>query len=318
MTTDTLTLVQDRGHVRCGVGDVQAGFAETDATGRWRGMDIDLCSALAAAVLGDKAAVTVRSLAPIDRLQALARGDVDVLSGGVAWDLSRDSGFGVVSVGVFFYDGIGLMVPRGVAVTSILELSGSSLCVQAGTRAEPATIDYFERQGMRTKFIRSDSWDTLVQYYATGACAGLIGDTSDLAISRSRMPKPLDHAILPEVITKEPHGPAVRPHDSRWFTIVRWTMMAMIAAEELGITQLNASAMRASRSTAVRRFLGLESNLGQGLGLREDWPFQVIQQVGNYAEVFDRNLGEASPLRLPRGLNELWTKGGLHYAFPFR
>lgn len=314
----TLDAVKARGYVNCGVGDNTPGFSEVDGNGTWSGLDVEFCSALAAAVFGDKNNVKFRALQTADRFRALREGEVDVLMRTSAWTLSRDSDLGARFVGVLFYDGQGFLAPRGHAVASVLELSGASICVLPGGTGERAVSEFFTRSKMRYQLITSPRWDDLVKAYAAGSCTALTGDLSLLAYERSRLAVPADHVLLTEMISKEPLGPFVKAGDDTWFAIVRWTAMALVAAEELGLSSTNVAGMTGTSFMDIRRFLGLEANLGQPLGLARDWAFQVIKQAGNYGEIFERTLGAGSVLKLERGLNNLWTKGGLMYAAPFR
>jgi general L-amino acid transport system substrate-binding protein len=314
----TLDAIRARGNILCGIGEPEAGFSEINEARVRSGLDVEFCSALAAAILGSKDAVKFWPLAPNDRFKTLQTGDVDVLARGATWTLSRDSELGARFAGVLFYDGQGFLTRRGNAVASVLELSGASICALPGPMGEQGVADFFNAQRMRYQIVTQAHWDDVVKAYAAGDCTVLSGDVSLLASARSKMKQPGDHMILPELITKEPAGPAVRQDDAQWFAVVRWTLMALIEAEELGITSANVDAMRASNEPEVRRFLGLEANLGQALGLPRDWAYQIVKNVGNYGEIFDRTLGARSDLKLARGLNNLWTKGGLMYAMPFR
>lgn len=314
----TLEAVKARGYVNCGVGENTPGFSQVDSQGAWSGLDVEFCSALAAAVFGNKDSVKFRALQAADRFRALQDGEVDVLMRTSAWTLSRDSDLGVRFVGVLFYDGQGFLAPRGHAVASVLELSGASICVLPGGAGERAVSEFFTRSKMRYQLITSPRWDDLVKAYAAGSCTALTGEISLLALERSKLAAPADHVLLTEMISKEPLGPFVKSGDDNWFAIVRWTAMALVAAEEMGLSSANVAGMTGTNFIDIRRFLGLEANLGQPLGLARDWAFQVIKQAGNYGEIFDRTIGAGSVLKLERGLNNLWTKGGLMYAAPFR
>ena len=316
--TTTLDAIRARGHLLCGIGEPQAGFSHVESGGDRSGLDVEFCTALAAAVFGSKDAVKFWPLSANDRFKALQAGDVDVLSRGATWTLSRDTELGARFTGVLFYDGQGFLTRRGNAVASVLELSGASVCALPGAMGEQAVAAYFTAQRMRYQIVAKDSWGDLVKAYTAGSCTVLTGDISLLAQARSNLKVPGDHIILPELITKEPLGPAVRQDDAQWFAVVRWTLMALIEAEELGLTSANVDAQRASTDPGIRRFLGLEANLGQALGLPRDWAYQVVKNVGNYGEIFERTLGMKSDLKLARGLNNSWTKGGLMYAMPFR
>lgn len=314
----TLDAVKGRGFLNCGVSDSAPGYSEVDSRGQWKGLEVEFCSALAAAIFGNKNSVKFRALQAADRFKALQEGEVDVLLRSTAWTLSRDSDLGVRFTSVLFYDGQGFLVPRGHAVSSVLELSGASICVLPGGAGERAVSEFFTRSKMRYQLITSPRWDDLVKAYASGGCTVLTGDISLLAAQRSRMAQGADHALLAELISKEPIGPYVKAGDDAWFTVVRWTVMALVAGEEMGLSSSNVNSMEGSSFQDIRRFLGYEANLGQPLGLARDWALQIIKQVGNYGEIFDRSFGHASPFKLDRGLNNLWTKGGLMYAAPFR
>lgn len=314
----TLDDVRTRGHLVCGVTEDVHGFASVAAGGTWTGFDIDFCGAVAAAVLGRKDAVKYRVVSPSNRFQALATGEVDLLPRANGRTLSRDTEHGVRFVETLFHEGQGFLVRRGYAVASVLELSGASVCVMRGTRAEQALQDYFQTRKMRYQLVLAEQWAEAAKAYADGACTLLTGDLSALAAERSRLVNPAEHMILPELITKEMLGPVVRQGDEPWFSVVRWTVEALVGAEELGITSANIDGLRESPSLDVRRFLGLEADLGQPMGLARDWSYQVVRQSGNYGEMFDRNVGARSALGLERGVNNLWTKGGLMSAAPLR
>jgi general L-amino acid transport system substrate-binding protein len=316
--TTTLDAIRARGYLLCGIGETQAGFSQVDGSGVRSGLDTEFCTALASAVFGSKDAVKFWPLSANDRFKALQAGDVDVLARGASWTLSRDTELGARFAGVLFYDGQGFMTRRGNAVASVLELSGASICTLPGAMGEQAVAEFFGAQRMRFQVVAQDNWDDLVKTYQAGSCTVLTGDISLLAQTRSKLKVPADHMILPELITKEPLGPAVRQDDAQWFAVVRWTLMALIEAEELGLTRDNVDAQRAATAPGIRRFLGLEANLGQALGLPRDWAYQVVKNVGNYGEIFERTLGTNSDLKLARGLNNTWTKGGLMYSMPFR
>ncbi|MDP1639515.1 MAG: amino acid ABC transporter substrate-binding protein [Hyphomicrobium sp.] len=316
--TTTLDAIRARGYLLCGIGETQAGFSQVDGSGARSGLDTEFCTALASAVFGSKDAVKFWPLSANDRFKALQAGDVDVLARGASWTLSRDTELGARFAGVLFYDGQGIMTRRGNAVASVLELSGASICTLPGAMGEQAVAEFFGAQRMRFQVVAQDNWDDLVKTYQAGSCTVLTGDISLLAQTRSKLKVPADHMILPELITKEPLGPAVRQDDAQWFAVVRWTLMALIEAEELGLTRDNVDAQRAATAPGIRRFLGLEANLGQALGLPRDWAYQVVKNVGNYGEIFERTLGTNSDLKLARGLNNTWTKGGLMYSMPFR
>ncbi len=317
-SSNTLDAVRARGKVVCGVAENEPGFSEVNSRGTWNGLDVEFCSALAAAVLGNRDAVKYLSLNPGDRFKALKDNEIDVLLGATAWTLTRDTELGARFAGVLYYDGQGFIIPRNHSIASVLELSGASICVLRGSSDETAIADFFGSRKMRYQLITSDRWDELVKTYANGGCTVLTGDMSLLAYEKSRLPNGAEQMILPEMITKEPYGPAVRVGDEGWFSVVRWTLMALIAAEELNISSSNIEAAKGSPSHESRRLLGLDADLGARLGLARDWAYQIIKQAGNYGELFERTLGQSSVMKLERGPNNLWSKGGLMYAPPFR
>jgi general L-amino acid transport system substrate-binding protein len=315
---DTLDDVKKRGSIACGVADQAPGLSMESSNGTWSGLSIDYCRALAAAVLGSKDAVRFVALKPADRIKALTSGTVDVLSGSTPWTLSFDSDLGIRFAGVLFYDGQGFLAKRTDVVASIFELSGSTICLTEGTSAEKLVTDFFIPRQMKFQAVMAPNWSDVVKAYLGTGCTVLTGDVSVLAHERSLFNRPADHILLPELVSKLPLGPAVRSNDERWFAVARWTLMALLSAEELGVTSENAQAMRTSEISDIQRLLGVETNLGEPLGLNADWAFQAIHQVGNYGELFDRSLGTRSELKLERGFNALWTKGGLMFAAPFR
>ena len=313
-----LEAIKARGYLNCGVAENAPGFSVVSGNGQWSGLDVEFCHALAAATFGKKDAVKFRGVTAGDRFKALEDGEVDVLMRATAWTLSRDTELGVRFVDVTFYDGGGFLAPKSHSIASVLELSGASICVLPGSSGEREMTDFFDVRKMRYQLIISEQWDQLVKIYTNGGCTVLMGDVSLLAQERSRFALPADHMLLPELISKEPLGPAIKSGDDAWFSVVRWTTMALIAAEEFGITSENVDTMQSSPVMDVRRLLGLEADLGAPLGLARDWAYQIVKQVGNYAEIFGRTVGERSPLKLERGLNNLWLKGGLMYAMPVR
>lgn len=314
----TLDDVRARGHLVCGVTEGMPGFAAVGPDGAWAGLDIDFCGAVAAAVLGDKDAVRYRVVTAGNRYQVLAAGEVDVLPHAGGRSLSRDTELGVRYTDTLFHDGQGFLIRRGYAVASIFELSGASVCVMTGTSAEQAVETFFETRRMRVQIVRSEHWSDAVKAYTGAACTVLTGDTTLLAAERSRLARPGDHVIMPELVSKEMLGPVVRQGDEQWHSIVRWTLAALISAEELGITRENVDSLRGSANIDIRRFLGLEADLGRAMGLSRDWSYRIVRQVGSYANLFDRNLGPKTPLALERGLNNLWSRGGLLSAGPLR
>lgn len=318
---DTLSDVKAKGFVQCGVnGSNLAGFGAQDSSGNWTGLDVDLCRAVAAAIFGDVSKVKYTPLSAKDRFPALQSGEIDLLSRNTTWSISRDSQLGFDFRAVNYYDGQGFMVRKELGVKSALELSGASVCVQSGTTTELNLADYFRANNMDFKPVVFEAQDEADAAYNAGRCDAYTTDASGLYSIRLKLGNPDDHMVLPEIISKEPLGPAVRQNDSRWLDIVSWSYYAMVAAEEFGITQANVDEMKGSDNPDIKRFLGEEadSTIGSDLGLPKDWAYQIVKSVGNYGESFERNVGQGSPLKIERGLNALWTKGGLQYAPPVR
>ncbi len=311
----TLQKVKDRGQVRCGASQGVAGFSMPDAQGNWTGFDTDFCRALAAAIFDDPKKFQLISLSSKDRLTALQSGEIDVLARTTTWTLSRDAGIGLNFTAVNYYDGQGFEVRRSANIKSVKELDGASICVAQGTTNELNLADYFRTRGLKYEVVAFENIDDVVKAYEKGRCDALSTDVSQLVSYRSKMVNPDEHVVLPEVISKEPIGPWVRQGDDQWFDLVRWTLFAVINAEELGVTQANVSEMLNSQNPEIRRLLGQEGKLGEALGLANDWVARIVRHVGNYGESFDRNLGK---IGVPRGANNLWTKGGLQYAPPIR
>lgn len=317
----TLEAVRKRGFVACGVHTGLAGFAFPDVKGVWRGFDVDICRAVAAAALGDARKVRFVPVTAQDRFAALKAGKVDLLSRNTSWSLSRDAGLGVDVAAVTYFDGQGFLVPRALDLSSAEELSGAKICVQAGTVSEANLNDYFRARGVAYHPIVVQSEEEARRLYQGDGCDAYTADISALASARSVLSSPNAHVILPQVISKEPLGPMVRQDDPAWTDIVRWTVYALIAAEEL---DLDSRTVAKSRETATdpetRRLLGMEGDLGATLGLDKGWAYEAIRQVGSYGEVFRRNLGADSALKLDRGLNALWSspQPGLLYAPPMR
>ncbi len=317
-SAQTLKQVKDRGILNCGSNTGLAGFGLPDAQGKWTGLDVDTCRAIASAVLGDPNKVKFVPLSAKDRFTALQSGEVDVLARNTTWTSSRDSQLGLNFTGVNYYDGQGFMVRKALKVNSALELNEASVCVQQGTTTELNLADYFRANNMKLKTVTFASSDEAIKAYDSGRCDAFTTDASGLYAERLRLANSADHIVLPEIISKEPLGPAVRHGDDQWFDVVRWTLFAMINAEELGITSKNTDEMLKSTSPDVKRLLGVEGNFGEQLGLPKDWALNIVKMVGNYGEVFDRNVGAGSNLKIDRGLNKLWNKGGLQYAPPIR
>ncbi len=313
-----LQAVRERGHVVCGVSDRLPGLSAADQSGRFSGIEIEFCGAVAAAVFGERENVKFRPVTPADGARALADGDVDILLGGTAWTLSREADLGMRSAGVLYYDGQGLLVPRSFGVSSVLELSGASICVQQGTGAQKAVSAYFDGREMRYHLVLGEKWADAIKSYKDGGCTLLTGDLPSLAVERSRMGQPGDHIILPELLMHAQTGPFVRQGDDPWLTVVRWTLLALIEAEQLGISSETLEEVSEAPNDRVRRFLGRESPVNTELGLPANWTERVVAEVGNYGQIFNRTLGEGSRLKLPRGANDLWARGGLLAAPQFR
>jgi general L-amino acid transport system substrate-binding protein len=313
-----LETVRERGHIVCGVGNGLKGYSTANADGTWTGISVDFCRALAAAVLGSKDAVKFVPLPAVERFSALQSGEIDILSRDATLTSSHDTGLGIRFPGVLVYDGQGFMVRKSQGIASALELSGARVCVVTETADAEGIASYFGGLKMPVELIRFDKWQEVVAAYANKACQVLSADVSTLALTRQQLSDPDEHIILPELATKHLIGPAVRQGDDAWFSIVRWTLYALIAAEELGITSANVDAMKGLASGDVRNFLGLDLDLGKHLGLSADWTQRVVKQVGNYGELFERHLGPKSPMKLERRLNNLASNGGLHYAPSFR
>jgi general L-amino acid transport system substrate-binding protein len=312
----TFEAVKARGFLRCGVNTGLAGFSQPDSKGVWRGIDVDLCRAVAAAVFGDANKVRFTPLTAQQRFTALQSGEVDILARNTTWTLARDTSLGLNFVGVNYYDGQGFMVPAKLKVKSAKQLDGATICVQPGTTNELNLADWFRANHMKFKPVVIEKLEEVLNAYFSGRCDAYTTDQSGLvALRATRAPKPAEHVILPEIISKEPLGPAVRHGDDRWFDIVKWSLFAMIEAEELGLTQKNIDSESSKANPAVQRFVGANGDLGRMLGLDNKWAYNIVRQVGNYGESFDANL---KPLGFERGLNRLWSKGGLIYAPPVR
>jgi general L-amino acid transport system substrate-binding protein len=316
LAQSTLEAVRSRGFVQCGVNTGLAGFALPDSKGVWRGIDVDVCRAVAAALFGDAAKVRYTPLTSQQRFTALQSGEVDILARNTTWTLTRDTSLGLNFVGVNYYDGQAFMVPKKLGVKSAKALDGATICVQPGTTNELNLADYFRANRMRFKPVVIEKLEEVLAAYFSGRCDAYTTDQSGLvALRASRAPNPADHVILPELISKEPLGPAVRHGDDRWFDIVKWSLFAMIEAEELGLTSKNIDAQAKSANPSIQRFVGASGELGKMLSLDNRWAYDIVKQVGNYGESFDANL---KPLGFERGLNRLWSQGGLMYAPPIR
>lgn len=312
--------VKSKGFVQCGVNSSGLpGFASVDAQNAWSGLDIDLCRAVAAAVVGDAQQVKFTPLNAKERFTALQSGEVDVLSRNTTYTSSRDSALGLDFPGINYYDGQGFMAKNSLGVKSALELDGASVCVQSGTTTELNLADYFRANNMKFNAVVYENNDEVNKAYEAGRCDVLTTDQSGLYSTRVKLANPAEHTVLPEIISKEPLGPSVRQGDTEWADAVRWSHYAMIQAEEFGLTMANIDQMKAeTKNPDIQRFLGVAEEKGKELGLPNDFAYQIVKQVGNYGESFERNVGSATPLKIARGVNALWTKGGLMYAPPLR
>jgi general L-amino acid transport system substrate-binding protein len=317
-SAQTLKAVKDRGQLNCGANGTLAGFGLPDPQGNWVGFDVDFCRAIAAAIFNDPAKVKFLPLTPGNRFTALQSGEVDVLSRNTTWTMSRDTTLGIDFAAVNYYDGQGFMVRKSLKVNSALELNDASVCVQQGTTTELNLADFFRANHMSLKTVTFATADEAVKAYDTSRCDAYTTDSSGLYAERLRLTEPAAHIVLPEVISKEPLSPAVRQGDDTWEDIVRWTHYAMLNGEELGVSQKSVDVMLKSDTPDIRRLLGVEGQFGESLGLTNDWAYRIIKLVGNYGETFERNIGQGSPLKIARGLNALWTKGGLQYGLPIR
>lgn len=315
-SAQTLKKIQDRGTLACGVSQGLQGFSMRDASGNWSGFDVDFCRALAAAIFNDPSKVSYTPLDTSSRFQALQSGDIDVLSRNSTWTMSREGS--LLFAGVAYYDGQGFLIRRDARIDTALELGDKSVCIQTGTTTELNLADYFRVNGMTYKPMGFATAEESLKAYNEKKCDVLTSDVSQLYASRLQLSDPDNHVILPEVISKEPLGPVVRQGDDRWFNTVKWTLYALINAEEMGIkAQTIDDAMKSSKPD-IRRLVGTEGAFGEQLGLSRDWAARAIRQVGNYGEIYERNVGAQSRLGIPRGLNGLWTDGGIQYAPPIR
>ena len=316
----TLDDVRARGHLQCGINTGLAGFAFTDDQGNWRGFDVALCKGVAAAVFGDASKVKYTNLTGKTRFEALKAGEIDILSRNTTWTYSRDVDLKLTFLGVSFYDGQGFMVPASLGVSSATDLDGASVCIQTGTTTELNLADYFRRNDMKYEPVPIESNEEARQNYLSGRCDVYTTDRSGLAATRAALDNPDDHVVLPEVVSKEPLGPLVRHGDDEWGDVVRWVLNVLIIAEEKGITSGNVAEMagQMSKDAEINRMLGSEGEYGAMLGLSPDWTVNVISSVGNYGQIFERYLGVKTDIGLERGVNALWTDGGLLYAPPYR
>jgi general L-amino acid transport system substrate-binding protein len=315
---DTLNDVKARGMLKCGSNTGLVGFAAPDDAGVWRGVDVDVCRAVAAAVFGDAEAMEVVPTTSKARFTILQSGEIDMLARNTTWTFSRDVDLGLEFVGVNYYDGQGFLVPTSLGVTSAKELDGASVCIQVGTTTELNLADYFRMNKMEYESIPVETNDEADAAFLAGRCDVYTTDQSGLYAQRSTYPNPDDWVVLPEIISKEPLGPSVRHGDSKWADVVRWSLNTMIIAEEMGITSANVDSFLSSDNPGILRLLGKEGAYGAMLGVNNDFGYQIIKQVGNYGESFERNIGLSTPMAIARGVNAMWTEGGLIYAPPFR
>ncbi|WP_417326107.1 amino acid ABC transporter substrate-binding protein [Halarcobacter sp.] len=315
---DTLDDTKKKGYLSCGLNTGLPGFAAPDTDGVWKGIDVDFCKAVAAAVLGDASKVKYAHLNAKERFTALQSGEIDVLSRNTTWTATRDTSLGLNFIGANYYDGQGFMVKKDLGVKSAKELDGAAFCIQAGTTTELNLTDYFKANNMAYTPITYDTTAQTIEGFKAGRCDVITSDASQLYALRTKLKDPNSAIVLPEIISKEPLGPVVRQGDDKWFNIAKWTHIAMLNAEELGITSKNVDEMLKSNNPNVKRLLGTSSNIGEQMGLDAKWAYNIIKQVGNYGEVFDRNVGKDSPLKIDRGLNKLWKDGGLQYGAPIR
>ncbi|MEW9807514.1 amino acid ABC transporter substrate-binding protein [Mesorhizobium marinum] len=321
-SADTLDDVKAKGFIQCGVNTGLAGFSAPDDKGEWTGLDVDFCRAVAAAVFGDGSKVKFTPLSAKDRFTALQSGEIDILSRNTTWTINRDTALGLNFGGVTYYDGQGFMINAAKlpGVNSALQLSGASVCVQSGTTTELNLADYFKANNLEYNPVVFEKIEEVNAAYDSGRCDAYTTDQSGLYAIRLTLAAPGDHVVLPEIISKEPLGPAVRQGDDKWFDIVKWTYYALLNTEELGITKANVEEMKASASPEIKRVLGVEAEtkIGTDLGLTNDWVVNIVKATGNYGEIFENNVGAGSPLKISRGINALWTKGGLQYGMPIR
>lgn len=314
----TLDTIKDRGHLKCGVSTGLPGFSQPDDKGNWTGIDVDTCRAIAAAVFGSADDVAFTPLTAKERFTALQSGEIDVLVRNTTWTLTRDTSLGVNFTGTNYYDGQGFLVRKAIGVDSAKQLDGATVCVAAGTTTELNLADYFRKEGMEYQAVVFDTSSQTVQGFASDRCDVLTSDRSQLAALRTKLDDPSSAVILPETISKEPLGPVVRQGDDEWFNIVKWVLFTMVNAEELGITSGNVDRMKKSDNPSVQRLLGTSGDMGEKLNLAPSYGYDIIKEIGNYGEMFERNVGPDTPVALNRGVNALWTEGGVMYAPPVR
>ncbi len=317
-SAQTLKAVKARGQLVCGVSEGIAGFSAKSPTGEWRGFDVDFCRALAAAVFDDPSKVKFVPLSADKRFAALQKNEIDVLSRNSTWTMGRETELGLAFAAVNYYDGQGFMLRRALNINSARDLDAKSVCTQSGTTTQLNLEDYFAANGMKLNLVLAPNLETLIKNYQTDQCSVMSADASQLHAIRAGLVKPGDHVILPDIISKEPLGPVVRQGDAQWLNLVKWTQFALIDAEELGVNSQTLDAALKSAKPDVKRLVGTEGNYGEQIGLTKDWVVRIIRRVGNYAEIYDRNVGVKSPLGIDRGINQLWTAGGILYAPPIR
>jgi len=315
----TLENTKKQGFLKCGITTGLPGFAEVGADKKWKGLDVDMCKAVAAAVLGDASKVKLVPLTAKERFTALQSGEIDLLARNTTWTATRDTSLGLNFAGVNYYDGQGFLVSKKLGVNSAKQLDGATVCITAGTTTELNLTEYFNANGMKYSPITYDTADQVAKGFEAGRCDLITSDASQLYALRTKMANPNEYKVLPEIISKEPLGPVVRQGDDEWFNIVRWSLFAMKTAEELNVNQSNVDKMaKSAKNPEISRLLGSAGKIGANLHLDPKWAYNIIKQVGNYGESFERNVGSKSPLKIKRGLNALWTQGGLQYSPPFR
>ena len=320
----TLDDVKQKGFVQCGVSQGLPGFSNPDSNNNWTGMDVDFCKAVAAAIFNDATKVKFTPLSAKERFTALQSGEIDILSRNTTWTMGRDTSLGLKFAGVMYYDGQGFMVKQSLGVDSALKLDGATVCTNTGTTTELNLADYFKANNMKYQVVAIENSDEVLKAYDEGRCDIFTTDQSGLYAERLKLANPDEHVVLPEIISKEPLGPVVRQGDDAWFNVVKWTYFALLNAEELGITSANVEEMKSSTNPEIKRILGAANEdgsaagFGTGIGLSEDWVVNIVKSVGNYSEIFERNVGAGTPLKIARGKNALWNAGGLQYAPPIR
>ena len=317
-SAQTLKTVRDRGQLICGVSEGLPGFSAPDERGQWSGFDVDFCRAMAAAIFNDRGKVQFVPLSAGNRFAALQAKRIDVLSRNSTWTMGRETELGLLFAAVNYYDGQGFMVRKAPNIDTALELAGKRICTQSGTTTELNLADYFRNNRLTYTLTTFTAADEVLKAYDGGRCDAFTADVSQLHALRIKLAAPPDHVILPDIISKEPLGPVVRQDDVQWLNIVKWTHYAMVNAEELGVGMQNIGAAATSQKPSIRRLLGLEERYGEQLGLSRDWAARIVRLVGNYGEVFERNVGTGSKLAIPRGINSLWDRGGIQYAPPIR